>query len=242
MAIQDYQSLQGVVADYLHRSDLADAIQGYIQLAEARLNRDLTLPSQRCDRRVVLAAGLRRVRLPEDFTEFLSLWEGSEVSPYEDEVRRWSDVSGTWSAPLAAASPTASAVPPGRRLRYVNDQDLVVHEVPGKPVRFTILGGRLLFERPAALPQTYRLHYVRRFALSAHEPTNHLLKTYPDVYLYATLLEAPVWSFDDDRLAVYQDRYDRAVAGINEQEAAGLGDDVLCMEWGGGNGFSIREG
>ena len=39
--ITDYASLQAAVADYLNREDLTTQIQTFIQLAEAKFNREL---------------------------------------------------------------------------------------------------------------------------------------------------------------------------------------------------------
>lgn len=240
MEIRDYDSLVQAVSHYLHRDDLNEAIAGYIQLAQARLNRDLKLQGERGDRGVVLAQGERRLRLPLDFNGFLSLWGGSAVAPFDRGGLRWREVAGSWSQPLALPAPLPA--PPGRRLHYVDGRDLAVRDRPGRPRRFSILGAWLLFECPAEEDQTYRLHYLRAFALSEASPTNYLLEHHPDAYLYATLLEAPVRSFDDDRLVVYQDRYDRAIESITAHEADALGDDVMSLDFGGRDSFSILEG
>ncbi|MEW8416870.1 MAG: hypothetical protein AB2690_06415 [Candidatus Thiodiazotropha endolucinida] len=245
MAITDYGSLKRAVAGYLHRDDLAPAIADYIQLAEARLNRDLNLPGERGDRSIVLDRGESRLTLPSDFHRFLSLWRGAVVVPFEVPVRRWSDFKGTWSSPVRKTPPvesdSAMGEPP-RRLRYVNDVDFAVRQTPGEARRFTLMGRWLVFACPAAKPRRYRLHYERAFALSEESPTNYLLEHHPDAYLYATLLEAPVWSFDDDRLVVYQDRYDRAIASIRGHMSGAWGDDVMRMDFGDEGGFSILEG
>lgn len=243
MEITDYGSLKQAVAAYLHLDDLSAAIAVYIRLAEARLNRDLRLHGERGDRSIVLGAGKTRLALPGDYNHFLSLWQGAVIGPFEVAPRSWSDFKGTWAAPVAAEG-LVDAEPGGpfRRLRYVNDVEFKVRQQPGVPKLFTLMGQWLVFECPAAQAQHYRLHYVRAFALSEKAPTNYLLTHHPDAYLYATLLEAPVRSFDDDRLVVYQDRYDRAVESVTAHEGAAFGADVMHLEFGGRGGFSIMEG
>lgn len=245
MEILDYESLKRMVAGYLHREDLASAIPAYIRLAEARLNRDLRLHGERGDRSIELGAGETRLALPRDYNHYLSLWRGAVLGPFEAASRRWSDFKGTWSEPLAVSGPDgvdAERDASIYRLRYVNDVDFAVRQTPGTPKRFTLMGRWLVFECPAAQAQRYRLHYERALALSKEKPSNYLLTHHPDAYLYATLLEAPVWSFDDDRLVVYQDRYDRAIESITEHVGSAFGEAVLRSDFGRGGGFSIREG
>ena len=42
--INDYSTLQSTVADYLARADLTNAIPGFVQMAEIRMNRDIRAP------------------------------------------------------------------------------------------------------------------------------------------------------------------------------------------------------
>ena len=57
MAITDYASLKTTIADYLHRSDLSDAIiANFIQLGEVRLNRNLRVLQQEATATLTLSA------------------------------------------------------------------------------------------------------------------------------------------------------------------------------------------
>jgi hypothetical protein len=53
--------------------------------------------------------------------------------------------------------------------------------------------------------------------LTDAEPTNWLLLSRPNIYLYATLLEAAPFIQDDDRIAVWSTGYSEAVKGFNAQ-------------------------
>lgn len=55
--------------------------------------------------------------------------------------------------------------------------------------------------------------------LTAVNQTNWLTNYAPHLILYATLLEAAPYLKNDDRISVWQDRYDRALAGIEKEDA-----------------------
>lgn len=83
MAIVDYATLQASVANWLARADLAAVIPDFIQLAESRINRDLSLRNQQG---VVtgLAAG-NIIPLPADYGGSQSLrvtWTNGEYEVF----------------------------------------------------------------------------------------------------------------------------------------------------------------
>jgi hypothetical protein len=46
-------------------------------------------------------------------------------------------------------------------------------------------------------------------------PTNVVLDTYPELYLYGALIEAEPYLVDDQRIALWKGMYDDAVTRIN---------------------------
>lgn len=83
--ITDYASLQTAIADRLHRKDLSSRIPEFIQLAEAEINRRLTVTPKEIEAPLTLAAGSRFVSLPADFGSPVGLW-ATHVNPRADLV------------------------------------------------------------------------------------------------------------------------------------------------------------
>src|SRR5215831_9409112 len=77
MAITNYSELQAAAANWLNRTDLsgsANRIPEFIDLAEARLNRDLKLRTMESDQAVATVAGSRFIALPSGYLEPLALF------------------------------------------------------------------------------------------------------------------------------------------------------------------------
>lgn len=93
-------------------------------------------------------------------------------------------------------------------------------ETTGKPAYFTIMSD-LEFDK--APDQSYSgeiTYYQALTALSDAEPSNVLLTTYPDAYLYASLSAAAPFLMHDERIAVWEALYANARTAINEQASA----------------------
>ena len=69
MAIGTYAELQTAVANWLDRSDLTDRIQEFIDLSEARINRNLRLRLMETTATGTLVAGTRDYTLPTDYIQ-----------------------------------------------------------------------------------------------------------------------------------------------------------------------------
>lgn len=83
------------------------------------------------------------------------------------------------------------------------------------------------------------------FALSDTNQTNYLLRGYPDAYLFGALLESAPFIRDDGRLAMWQERFDRAVDEIQIQEDKSKGIVTLGVDAGAQSRygtFNIWEG
>jgi hypothetical protein len=74
MAFTSYAELKTAIADWLHRSDLTSRIPDFISLAEAKINRNLALPSGEVDASLVMVPGSRYVALTSDFNTPIALW------------------------------------------------------------------------------------------------------------------------------------------------------------------------
>jgi hypothetical protein len=77
MAITNYSELQAAAANWLNRTDLsgsANRIPEFIDLAEARLNRDLKLRAMESDQGLTTAIGSRFIALPAGYLEPIALF------------------------------------------------------------------------------------------------------------------------------------------------------------------------
>ena len=89
-------------------------------------------------------------------------------------------------------------------------EEMSVTTVSGRPCYWTIDGETVAFERPLDQAYNMRLRCFIGFDL-ASTTTNWLMTNHPDLYLYGTLLEAPIYLRDESRLALWQERFDRAL-------------------------------
>lgn len=77
----------------------------------------------------------------------------------------------------------------------------------------------LVFERPCDAVYSLIFRYVKGFALSDSAPTNWLLTNHPDVYLFSTLVEAAPYLRDDNLMAVWLARFEKALSEVMEKES-----------------------
>lgn len=93
---------------------------------------------------------------------------------------------------------------------------------PGLTNRYVIVGNTLRLQSPAAEPLSVALTYYARVpALTETAPTNWLSTTFPDVYLYGTLVEFAIWSQDPDKQAQYAALLIAALANLSRDHAKG---------------------
>jgi len=109
-------------------------------------------------------------------------------------------------------------VEPREKLEYKLPGELPVTESSGFPSYWAVDNAQIAFERPAAGGYGLTLRYLKKFALSSATPTNALLTSYPDAYLFGALLEAAPYMRDDARVGLWQERFDRAIQEISNRE------------------------
>jgi hypothetical protein len=201
MAISTYTELQAAIADWLNRSDLTARIPDFIALAETRINRDLRAREQQ----VIATANVDTpfFALPGDFLEFKSF--------------RITDVGGSAFELMLATPEQISAA-------------LAENSVSNTPRFVTIIGDQ--FQLWPAPEQMYvgSLAYVRKVpALSDAAPTNWLLSSAPDVYLYGALMSAGPFLRDNEALVTFKALFDEAIEAIRVADKPVVG--VLRTEF-----------
>ncbi len=93
---------------------------------------------------------------------------------------------------------------------------------PGDTDRYAIVGNTVrLQNRPAKDVVVSLTYYARVPALTDAAPTNWLLSTFPDVYLYGVLIEYAVWAQDNDKQTLYASLLGVALGNAASDHARG---------------------
>lgn len=182
MAISTFSDLKTTVAAWINRSDLTSYLNDFVTLAENRIYRTLRVAQMEGSARAVLTAGTGDIALPADHLEMRRIF--LMLDP-----------------PVALVQTTPEAI--------VEDYSSTARS---QPQRFLVSAKQIQI-RPIP-DQTYNLeilYYRRLCALSDAEPTNDMLTAYPDLFLYATLIEAANFTGGNQRLGEWTQMYDAAV-------------------------------
>lgn len=127
----------------------------------------------------------------------------------------------TIALPIGVVSPINLWIKP-TTIRYALPFRLPkeIHVVPisGIPEYWTVDNDSIAFDKPALGAYEVNFRYYKAFSLSDSDPTNWLITNAPDLYLYASLLEAAPYIRDMDMMGVWQDRYERAKQELLDNE------------------------
>ena len=170
MAISTKAELHTAVANWLNRSDLTARIPEFISLAESSFNRNLRTREMLV--RSTASTASQYVGLPTDFLEMLNI-ELTSTSPPKRLVYITSDRSDDY-----------------REKRN--------NEV-GTPDYWTIEGASIQLLPTPSESVTIQLNYYQDIpALSTLADSEHnwLISSHPDIYLFATLLQASPYIMD----------------------------------------------
>lgn len=194
MALATYADLQGAIANWLARSGdatLTPSVPDFIALAEARLNRDLRLRAMET-RDAAFAVSAAFTALPSGFLELRNIQLNTS---------------------------------PVTRLEMLSPEQIdAIHagSQAGKPRVYAIVADQLQLAPAPASAYTAELVYWKKFtALSDAQPTNWLLTNAPDLYLYASLMEAVAFIGNDERVPLWVAAYDRARNALQASDNRG---------------------
>lgn len=178
--------------------------------------------------KAAVATWLNRSDLTSQIPDFITLAESSLNRDLElrrtevEETLSVADQASTVALPSTFVAPVGLWVSEtdGRRLlRYLDPVQMPETATTGDIHDFTITGQNIVLERPSEGAISLILRYRQAFALSDASPTNWLLTTHPDAYLFAALVEAAPYLRDDNLLAIWSARHRAAVDAINDKEA-----------------------
>ncbi len=174
MTITTYETLQTNVALWLNREDLTAVIPTFIQLAEAKFNREIRTRDMLT--RATATSDAEFVALPDDFLENYML---------EFDMTNLS-----MGPPLNFIGPDEAKM-------------LKAHKTVGPSRYYTIIDGAFeLIPAPTADLDLILTYYAKIPALETAD-TNWLLLKSPDLYLYGTLIETVPYLKDDERLPTW---------------------------------------
>ncbi len=205
-AFIDYDNLVTGIGDWLARDDLTAQIPDFIWLAECELQRDIPLRLNDSTATGTAIAGQEYIDLPTDYAEgFFLRWDSDDLPPVTvssfDVVARLQKSSETQSGD--SASPRVGAF---------HNNRLYMGPKPGN--------------------QGYTIFYKSGTQhLSSTNPTNLLLKEYPDALLYGSLMHSAPYLGADERTLVWGQLFERAKESARKQEWRGrTGHGPLRMQ------------
>ncbi len=187
MAITTYSELQAAVTGWLQDDTLTAAVPDFIALAEAEFNRVLRVPAMEAVTTLATVAATETVDLPADFRLMKSLT--LQTNP---------------AKPIAGGN-LASVVE--------------MHGLQsGEPLQYAISDGKLYLGPIPDGVYNLRLTYWQAIpALSVSVPSNWLLAAHPDLYLFASLMQAEFYGWNDGRLPLIKARADELLVQVNEE-------------------------
>ena len=190
MALTTYAELQTSIADWLLRTDLTAVIPDFITLLEARLARD---PRMRTVVRTdPFTVDAETETAPTDFEEFISLAIDGDNSRYGD----------------------LDVVDPGILQEY---QRRYGQGSTGMPRAVANVDGTFVFAPTPDQSYDMVLTYKAGFtALSGGAPSNWILASHPDVYLFGSLMMAAPYMKDDQRIQIWSAAYDTGVEEVHQ--------------------------
>ncbi|MES2192921.1 MAG: hypothetical protein V4517_00775 [Pseudomonadota bacterium] len=180
--IVDYTSLQAAVIEYLARNQdatLIARIPTFIQLAEAKLNRQLFV-------RQMEQRSTALVDTASSEPEFISL-------PGDFQSMRRVRLSSVTGKPcLEFKSGT-----------QIDEYRFGISDAAGQPRYFTVFGDEIEIAPTPDAAYTIEMVYRKNIPPLASNDTNWLLVLAPDLYLYGALLEAAPYIKEDDRIQTW---------------------------------------
>lgn len=186
MAITTFSTLKTAILAWAERTDLTSYDDDFVNLADARIRKDLAGQSIR----------LREMETSTDLTPS----------------------SGAVSVPsnFLAMKRVQAQTSDKRRLQY-QTQDWLDEAYPdgasGVPSFYTIAGSSL-YMFPLTTSSIRITYYAYPTALSDDDPTNWLLTKYPDIYLYAGLVELELYTGNTEGVSKWLSAYSAAMEGL----------------------------
>lgn len=188
MALSTYAELKTSVASWLNRDDLTTYIPDFVTLGENRIYRELRIRTMEESINSTIASGV--VALPSDYVEL-----------------KYAYVDGS----------------PVQYLKRTNAQTLIeqypTRSSDAKPLHISVDAGNFIFGPYPDSDYTIKGTYYKRLpALSDANTTNWFTTNAPGILLFAALSEAEPFLKNDERVTLWQAKYEQEKAGIEQEE------------------------
>ena len=188
MSISNYSELKLAVAQFLARGDLTEQIPNFIQLAEARLSRELESREQEKRATANLTADDEYTSLPTDMREI------REVKLNTNPVKVLSYFSPSALDQTYGSSGT------------------------GKPEGYSVVGRELKLRPIPDSSYTAEIIYIGSMPSISDSTTPTAFTRSPDMYLYGALSEPYAYLLDEQRAAQYDEKFTRAINEVKLDE------------------------
>lgn len=186
MSITNFGELKTAIANYAHRSDLTDMMSTFVSLASSRINKML-----------------RVKEMEERATDSIS--SSPHPTPNDMiEMRNFQITNG------------------GNReaLRYLTPEQIDAEygsAGSGLPRAYTVFDSQIELGPTPDGTYAAEMYYIAKVsALSADSDTNDVLTYYPEIYLYASLMEAAIYTEDDELAQKWLGLFEQEVYRANE--------------------------
>ncbi|MDB5439969.1 MAG: hypothetical protein JWM33_2396 [Caulobacteraceae bacterium] len=179
---------------------------------------------------------LRKPEVEQQISTFIALAEAqigrrlAEAGVTGATVRADAAIGGEYLAvPGDLAMPLALTVAGGHVVENItlDSLDALKARAPtqvGRPLKYAVVGRDLRFFPPPNTSYVGELVYQQQLApLSAGQPTNWLLASHPDVYLYGALVQAGPYLDEEPRLAAWSNLYASGLDDLIKAERARAG-------------------
>lgn len=183
--ITDYSSLKTSIADFIHRNDLNDKIPLFIQLAEAKIAKNIKSRKLSADVTKITTGGVDYIDVPSDYSMLNQL--------------------------VIKTNPTyVLELVPDHVLSQYNQ-----NSITGIPKFYSISGDKIKLAPIPDGTYNIDINYDAQLTqLSSINPTNFILDNYPYLYLYGALIETCIYTNDPDQVQFYQQKMSEAIEEI----------------------------
>lgn len=190
MAITNWHTLKSTVEDYLDRSDIGDQVEAAITFAENRIYRDVRVADMETALSATTSSGV--ISVPSGYIEMKFMY--IDTAPVQALQRK--DLSFIYEN-----FPTRSA--------------------DAKPTFFAREGTNFIFGPfPDSDYAIKGIFYKKLTALSNSNNFNFIIGDFPEAILFGTLVECEPFLQNDERLVVWESKYQEAIKQIQAQDDA----------------------
>ena len=188
--IANAADLRAFIATTLNRRDLTDAIPRWIQMCEGEVNRNLRVREMVKPAYIEMTvADQGYIPTPGDFLEVENI--ETQTDP---------------AIVLEAVTPQRA-------------DELRARLKGGLPAYYSVVGSRVeIVPHPAEPISIEMSFYARLPPLTTNAATNWLLQRSPDVYLYGSLIHSAPYLKDDQRLPLWQTKFDKALDDLRRAD------------------------